>query len=44
MCITVKKKFKKVEKPKNKLALKFLKKSGKSQKIPKTTFLKMVDF
>ena len=44
MCITVKKKFKKVEKWKNKLALKFLKKSGKSRKIPKITFYKMGDF
>ena len=44
MCITVKKKFKNVEKWKFKLASKFLKKVENPEKIPKTTFLKMVDF
>ena len=44
MCITVKKKFKYVEKQKFKLASKFLKKVENPEKIPKNTFLKMVDF
>ena len=44
MCITVEKKFEKVENWKFKLALKFLKKSWKSRKIRKSLFFKMVDF
>ena len=44
MCITVEKKFEKVENWKFKLAFKFLKKSWKSRKIRKSLFFKMVDF